>query len=386
MKLKRLPEDFHVEEITSFTPQGGSFALYTLTKRSIGTPEAVDAIARTWNVPRRLVGYGGLKDKHALTRQFLTIKNGLRQNLVQKGIELIYVGQAARPFGPQDITGNRFAIVMRDMTREELDHAVQALTDVAADGLPNYFDDQRFGSVGESREFIAAPWCLGNYERALWLALADPNEVDQKDEREQKQILRDLWGKWTECKAALARSHRRSIVTYLDDHPTDFRGALARVRVDLRGLYLAAFQSHLWNRMLAALIRKTCTSEQIVDVPLKMGPVPFPRDLSPEQRDIFSSTGILLPSARSKHDAGEWQELLLQILSDYGLDLRQLRVKYPRDSFFSKGTRKAFLQVTSVGHEVEDDDLYPQRQKLTLRYDLPRGAYATILIKRLTDA
>src|SRR6185369_12988452 len=128
-------------------------------------------------------------------------------------------------------------------------------------------------------------WCLGNYERALWLALADPNEFDQKDEREQKQILRDKWGQWTDCKAALARSHRRSIVTYLDDHPTDFRGALARVRVDMRGLYLAAFQSHLWNRMLAALIRKTCLPEQIVDVPLKMGPAPFPRGLSPEQRE-----------------------------------------------------------------------------------------------------
>lgn len=385
MKLKRLPEDFQVEELTSFSPQGGSFAFYTLTKRSLGTPEAVDAVARAWNVPRRNIGYGGLKDRHAHTRQYLTIKNGPRQNLAQKGIEVEYVGQAARPFGPQDIAGNRFAIVMRDLSREELDRAAEALTAVAADGLPNYFDDQRFGSVGESREFIAAPWCLGNYERALWLALADPNEVDQKDEREQKTTLREMWGKWSECKAALARSHRRSIVTYLDDHPTDFRGALARVRVDLRGLYLAAFQSHLWNRMLAALIRRKCTAEQIVDVPLKMGPAPFPRGLSREQRDIFSTTEILLPSARSKHDAGDWQELLSQILAEYGLDLRQLRVKYPRDSFFSKGTRKAFLQVTGVGHDAADDELYAKHQKLTLRFDLPRGAYATILIKRLTE-
>lgn len=92
-----------------------------------------------------------------------------------------------------------------------------------ASGVPNYFDDQRFGSLGQSGEFIAVPWCRGDYERALWLALADPNEHDRPEDRKEKQLLRDRWGDWLGLKTDMPRGSRRSIVTFLVDHPTDFR-------------------------------------------------------------------------------------------------------------------------------------------------------------------
>lgn len=389
MKIKRLPEDFQVEELTQFAADGGPFALYRLTKRSIGTPEAIDVVTRAWNIPRQRVSYGGLKDKHAVTRQFVTIMNGPRRTFRDDGVELEPIGQASRPFEPKDITGNRFAIVMRDMSREAVSRAEHALQQAAADGLPNYFDDQRFGSVGASGEFIARAWCLGDYERTLWLALADPNEDDRADEREQKRILRDLWGRWAECKAALARSHRRSVVTYLADkpadRPSDFRGAWARVRVDLRSLYLAAFQSHLWNRLLAAFIRQQCRSEQLVDVELKLDRVPFPIGLTADQFSVLQTAELPLPSARQHLDEGPIQTLLADVLREAGLELLQLRVKYPRDSFFSKGWRAAMVPVVGTHHEIAEDDLYPGRWKFALSFDLPRGSYATILVKRLTE-
>jgi len=389
MKLKRLPEDFQVEELTQFAADGGPFALYRLTKKSIGTPEAIDSVTRAWSIPRQRVSYGGLKDKHAVTRQFVTIRNGPRRTFRGDGVELEPIGQASRPFEPKDISGNRFAIVMRDMSREAVSRAEQTLQQVAADGLPNYFDDQRFGSVGASGEFIAQAWCRGDYERTLWLALADPNEDDRADEREQKRILRELWGRWAEAKATLARSHRRSVITYLADNPTDqpsdFRGAWARVRVDLRSLYLAAFQSHLWNRLLVEFIRRQCRPEQLVDVGLKLGLVPFPISLNADQFAVLQSTELPLPSARQHLDEGPIQSLLTDVLREAGLELRQLRVKYPRDSFFSKGWRAATVNVIGVQHEVAQDELYPGRWKFALRCELPRGSYATILVKRLTE-
>ncbi len=81
---------------------------------------------------------------------------------------------------------------------------------------------------------------MGDYERALYLAIAEANSHDRPREKEQKEILRQLWGNWLECKAKLDRSHRRSIVTYLVDHPTDFKArALALLRSDLRSIYMA---------------------------------------------------------------------------------------------------------------------------------------------------
>ena len=69
-----------------------------------------------------------------------------------------------------------------------------------------------------------------------------------------------------------------------------------------------------------------------------------------------------------------------------GLELRQLRVKYPRDSFFAKGNRAALAVPQSLMHESAVDNLHSGRKKLRINFELPRGSYATIVIKRLTSA
>jgi len=384
MKLKCVPEDFQVEELIRLRPGGGRFAFYELTKKSLGTPEAVDAVAQRWNLARSQIGFAGLKDRHALTRQFVTIDGGPRQNLKQTNFELAYRGQVNRPVQARDIEANRFTIVLRDMSDAELATAEQAVADVAASGVANYFDEQRFGSLGESGEFIGKPWCLGDYERALWLALAEPNVHDRPLEREQKRILRDFWGRWAECKNRLERSHRRSIVTFLADKPTDFKRALALVRQDLRSIWLAAFQSDLWNRMLAGLLKRICRPEQLVEHDIGPRRVVFFRQLAPEQQQTLDAFELPLPSARTRWTEGVARELAEQVLAEENMAPRELRVKYPRDSFFSKGDRRVLFRPSEVGCTADDDELYPGKRKLTLKFLLPRGSYATIVVKRIT--
>ncbi|MFN0053443.1 MAG: tRNA pseudouridine(13) synthase TruD [Planctomycetales bacterium] len=388
MKIKRLPEDFQVAELSDMTPTGGPFALYRMSKRSLGTPEAIDEIIRRWHIPRSQVSYGGLKDRHAITQQYITVRNGPPRGLSEKNLELCYLGRCPLPFTPKDFTGNRFTIVMRDMSERELNDALRAIPRVAVDGLPNYFDDQRFGSVGESGEFIGRAWCRGDYERALWLALADFHPDDPHDERIQKQLLKDHWGRWPECKGALSRSNRRSIVTYLADKPPDrpdYRGAFALLKIDLRGLYLSAFQSFVWNRMLARHLRRQVAAERLTDVQLKLEPQPFFTQLEDSERESLEVTPLPLPSARLHLDEGPMLTLIQEVLGELELELREMRVKYPRDSFFSKGERAAMVAVQNLTHETGEDELYPGRHRLTLGFDLPRGSYATILVKRLTE-
>jgi tRNA pseudouridine13 synthase len=386
MKLRRLPEDFDVEELTNVSADGGQFALYRLTKQSLGTPEAVAAVLERWKLPRASLSYGGLKDRHAVTRQHVTILRGPRRGLEQQHLKLDYLGQTAAPFTPRDIIGNRFAIVLRDLTEGELTEAQAALRGIETDGVPNYFDDQRFGSRGESGEFVARPWCLGDYERALWLALADPTPHDRPADREEKRILREHWGRWDECRGLLAKSGDRSvaaIVAFLAGRPRDFRGALTRISVDLRGLYLAAFQSALWNRMLATLLRETCREDQLAEIGVGEEPLPFPRQLDEAQREALHQARLPLPTARSRHEAGPYAALMQRVVAAEGLELRQLRVKYPRDSFFSKGQRAAMVVPSALTASAEADELYRGRQKLRLRFDLPRGSYATIVLKQV---
>ena len=77
MKIKQRPEDFRVEELTSAVASDtGEFAFYRLDKTGWTTPDALSAIRRRWQVDFRRLSYGGLKDRHAVTSQHITIFRG----------------------------------------------------------------------------------------------------------------------------------------------------------------------------------------------------------------------------------------------------------------------------------------------------------------------
>jgi tRNA pseudouridine13 synthase len=77
-------------------------------------------------------------------------------------------------------------------------------------------------------------------------------------------------------------------------------------------------------------------------------------------------------------------ELLNTILSEEGLNQEQLKLKGFREMFFSRGERAALCLPTGLTFAVGPDELHPQRQRLTLAFELPRGCYATLIVKRIT--
>jgi tRNA pseudouridine13 synthase len=383
MKLKHRSEDFQVEERIGRTAGQGEFALYRLSKRGLGTLEVVDAIARRCHLPRSAFSYGGLKDRHADTVQWLCIQ-GPPLNLKQTNFQLSYAGQTDRPLQSADITGNFFRITLRDLSAEEVRHMVARVPLLERDGAPNYFDRQRFGSLGASREFIARPWIGRNYERALWLALADPNPADRPADRHRKELLRERWGQWETLLPALSRRlPQQAAVAHLARQRGDFRGALARLPATWRRLWIEAFQSYLWNRLLSALLRQTCPGEQLLDIALAGETVAFYEQLGDPQRAALRECQLPLPSSRNHLEEGPLKTLADEVLGRQGFTMRDLVIDYPRDSFFSKGSRPALFLPRDLSYQVEPDECYPARQKLVLAFELPRGCYATILIRCL---
>lgn len=378
MKLKSRPEDFLVQEVAEPETGRGPFALYRLAKKSLGTPEAVDAICRAFRVPRAAVGVGGLKDRHAVTRQFLSIERGPQRNLRQTNLELEYLGQTPRAFESRDIIANRFEIALRALEPAEADRISRALPKVEENGFPNYFDDQRFGSVGRSGEFIAQAWCQGNYERALWLALAEPNDHDRPRTREEKELLRARWGDWAACRAGAVRPVARAAADHLSRRPHDFRVAFVQIPQHERRMYLAAFQSFLWNRILGELIRSQASDW--FEVEIAGARLPFYRGF-PKGEQL--ERPLPLPSARGRNELGSLSDLYERVAKEFGLQCRTLRVKYPRDSFFSRGSRAATVRPQSLSWQAGHDEQASGQSKIRLNFDLPPGSYATILVKRI---
>jgi tRNA pseudouridine13 synthase len=398
MKVKQQPEDFQVEELTDIAPtETGAFAFYRLTKRGWSTPDALAAVRSRWRIEPRRIASGGLKDRHAVTVQYFTIFHGPRRNLHHQGITVEYLGQLSRPYDSADIRANRFRVVVRGLGAGQIEAALRALDEVRADGVPNYFDDQRFGSVvsplapggrgvgGEGPEFVARLLVLGQFEEALRLALAAPYEHDRASQKKEKALLRAHWGDWAALKEKLPRGHSRDLVDYLSHHPGDFRGAAARLRPELRGLYLSAYQSHLWNRMLARRVEERCRPEQVVAVALKLGALPMGRRLDDEQRRDFEGLTLPLPSARLKIDPADPRAGLVQaVLAEERLELKQMQVKGVRELFFSKGERVALCRPVNLEAARAADELNAGREKLALGFELPRGSYATLVVKRIT--
>jgi len=385
MKVKQQPDDFRVEELTRIAPgDRGPFAFYRLEKRGWTTPDALAAIRRRWEIAPQRVGYGGLKDRHAATTQYLTIHHGPRRGLKHHAVTLTYLGQVAAPYSSCDILANRFRITLRDLSADAAQRAAAEALLVAHDGVPNYFDDQRFGSVGDGRDFVAKQMVLGQYEAALKLALTVPYEFDRGEEKRIKATLLECWGRWGECKDRLPRSHARSLVDYLVHHPTDFRGALARLRPELQGMYLSAYQSDLWNRILAERLVESGPAERLRPIRLRVGESPVPVRLDERQRDELFALAIPLPAARSPFDEdAPWANAARRVLTSEGLAWEQLKIRGMRKPFFTRGERAALVIPQEMTATAGPDERHPGQARLDLSFDLPRGSYATMVVKRV---
>jgi tRNA pseudouridine13 synthase len=174
-------------------------------------------------------------------------------------------------------------------------------------------------------------------------------------------------------------------VTYLCDHPTDFRRALALVRIDLRSIYVAAFQSQLWNQVVAQWWRNQLPEDQLLKIQGSGSELVFPASMNAELAAKARRLQVPLPSARQK----DWDPviggLLDTVLTQYGMQRHEIRLKYPRDTFFSKGVRDVMLIPKGLKWHKALDEVVGRDNvfKLKLDFSLLRGQYATMLIKFL---
>jgi tRNA pseudouridine13 synthase len=155
--LKRLDEDFVVTELPLQPPSGeGEHLWLDIEKNGANTPFVARQLAEAAGVQDVHVGYAGLKDRHAITRQWFSIHlpKGETPDLTRlqhPEFKVLSQSRNVRKLRPGDLQGNRFRIVLRDVTGER--DAIEAnLEAVASRGAPNYFGAQRFGHGGGNVE------------------------------------------------------------------------------------------------------------------------------------------------------------------------------------------------------------------------------------------
>ena len=166
MKLKRQAEDFQVEELPIVRGgDRGRFTFYRLSKRGLGTLEAIEAICRRWNIAGGRLNYGGLKDRHAVTVQYLTILDGPPREMHQTHFDLEPLGRLAHPYGPAHFRGNRFVVVLRDLTSRAVERATRGAGG-AASRRPAQLFRRPAVRLGRVRRRVHRPGLAGRRPRA----------------------------------------------------------------------------------------------------------------------------------------------------------------------------------------------------------------------------
>ncbi|RMF72010.1 MAG: tRNA pseudouridine(13) synthase TruD, partial [Planctomycetota bacterium] len=140
-------DDFVVEELPLYEPSGtGTHTYFVLEKRGLSTMNAVADIARALDVPRRQIGYAGLKDARAVTRQWMSVEHVEPDRVSQLELPRMRVLDVTRHTNKLrlgHLRGNAFRIRVRHTEPRRLAELQDALARLAQLGAPNYFGHQR---------------------------------------------------------------------------------------------------------------------------------------------------------------------------------------------------------------------------------------------------
>lgn len=179
-KYRSCPEDFIVEEINAFEAHGeGEHLLLTIEKRGLNTAFVAKELAKWAGVGEMGIGYAGLKDRHAVTRQRFTVH--LPKKIAPdfdamniEGVKLLEWQWHHRKLPRGALSGNRFNLTLRDIEGDKtaIEHRLE---NIRVHGLPNYFGEQRFGreraNVGMALKMFAGDR-VKREQRSIYLSAA----------------------------------------------------------------------------------------------------------------------------------------------------------------------------------------------------------------------
>jgi tRNA pseudouridine13 synthase len=254
--LRATADDFRVEEIPVDFGSGGPYLICRLTKKDWELQHAIKELSKRLGISHRRIGWGGTKDRHAVTSQLVSlydVKPDQINSIQMKDISLEVLGHSQHALSLGSLRGNLFDIIIRELAGVDIPGQVQSVSQTTGDGVPNYYGIQRFGVIRPITHRIGEYILKGDYERAV---MAYIGEVFP-DEPDEIRIARKTYCETRNDHEALHRfpvrmSFERSMLHHLVSHPGDYGGALQVLPPKLLSMFVSAFQSYLFNCALSA--------------------------------------------------------------------------------------------------------------------------------------
>lgn len=321
---KVVPEDFRVDEVPAYLPCGeGEHTYLHVEKRGRNTREVVEDLARMLHVSAREAGVAGQKDRHALTTQWVSfpgVDPAKAEGLEGPGFRVLAAKRHGNKLRTGHLRGNRFELRLRGVGPEALARARAVGDALAVRGLPNFYGPQRFGRFGDNAE-------VG---RLLLLGADDPR-VRRVRDRTQRRFL------------------------------------------------ISAFQSDVFNRVLAARVADGSWTHPLVgDVLQKLpaGGLFVCEDPAADDPRVasfeLSITGPMPGRKVRPAPGGAPAELEERMLAETGVGAEHLA-----RTADAEGARRVMRLPLAL-------DAREDAEGLVLSFELPPGAYATVVLREIT--
>ncbi len=316
--IKATPEHFQVEEILPYAACGeGEHLFVTLRRKLWNTADVAAELARCFGLKSMDVGWGGRKDKQAVTTQTFSLLLPMSQSLEEAAarladlpFEILDLKRHRNKIKTGHVAANRFRIVLTEVTAAALAPAQAMAQALRQRGLPNFYGEQRFG------------FNLANIDRAFQLLQRRRPVHGKQDELLVSALQSGLFNLW------LAQRMTRG------EYRTLLLGDVAQ-KTDTGGLFVVEDLAEAAARFAQGAITYT-------------GPIFGPKMMA------------------AADAAGEHETALLTAFALTTDDFKRLKAPGSR--------RRAILNL-------EDLTVQPDEQGLCFTFTLPPGAYATIVLR-----
>jgi len=389
--IKNAPEDFLVEEIApdgsiyefdkpiSHPDKPGPYVHFVLQKKNWTTSSAISEIADRLHISEKNFNIAGSKDRMSVSTQIASVRGASKEALLSLKIKDISINGA---WGADDrvhlgdLLGNRFTIIVRGAS----DGAEETAARVASElnkKIPNYFGEQRFGSTRKNTHLIGQKLLKGEIEEALLMFLCD----SEGEENQQAKLARKELYETRDFSKALKYYPKhlrleRSLIAYLDKNPNKSADALRRLPRNILLLFIHAFQSDMFNRLLSDRISEM-SSGSGGGIELEEGEyfcgetLGFPDINKMEGEGWISGKLIGYTSPLNKREK--------TLLEELGIEKEAFKLK-ELPEIASKGSYRTLLAplrdfgVSDSGSGV-----------LSFRFALQSGSYATVAMREFMD-
>ena len=387
--IKQELEDFIVHEVPLYSPADhGEHTYFQIEKSDVSTLDAVDRIARALGVAPREIGFAGLKDRKAITRQALSVRHVPPECVLALRISQLRVLWARRHINKLRVghlKGNSFSIRLRGVnTTEAARRRLEAIVrTVIRLGLPNYYGPQRFGTRGDSFR-VGLALLRHDHVTAVRRILGFPSSTERNPRvllARHRFMNDDLHG----ALEVLPTSYRteRELLHYLARSNNNYRGGTKRLPHNVKKIYYSALQSYLFNNVLDRRL------ELAGGVPGRL----FEGDLAylhrngavfqvrnPQREQLRADAFELSPSGPTfgkmmPNPRGLQHQVECEILDR--LDLKHSGFHQLMPGLHMRGGRRALrVPVKELAWEQNGSDVIFQ-------FFLPKGSYATTFLREV---